>query len=427
MSARCEMRSLQDIQFFLLLGYFPDYKEKVKIDLSHIDRNLTSGFSDEDLQKQAERLFLETIEKQFLSGKRHVIPLSGGMDSRALLSALMEFTEISNLETYTFGTPGTCDYEIGNAVAAKAQVRHTPIDLAKVVWKDDELIRIAKMNDCQTFLFHHPPLGILERFKDATIWSGYIGDAVCGGHLRSCPSQSLIEAKKSYIQNRAEVKSLSLINRSSSDFVPLIGGGDLPPTDLSYDEQVLFAEVGKVTAPHVLTGDYNYITPYINTNFCNFMLSLPDEKRKNRRLFLDMCHQKFSFLFDLPSKNYYGLRRDDPSLFKFLIRLRNRFWKIGRKYIRRFDWPALPMTNYFDIDLAIRNDSNFRNLMFIHLQDLKSRSCVDWIDIDTLWYSHTNRNANYGDALAILMSLEINFKAMKQNNISNNIQTAGMI
>ena len=36
---------------------------------------------------------------------KHVVPLSGGLDSRGVLVTLLEFTEARNIKIYTFGTP----------------------------------------------------------------------------------------------------------------------------------------------------------------------------------------------------------------------------------------------------------------------------------------------------------------------------------
>ena len=55
------------------------------------------------------------VHASITPGRTHYIPLSGGLDSRALLAAAMEAG--AEVETLTFGMPGTMDYEDGNRVA----------------------------------------------------------------------------------------------------------------------------------------------------------------------------------------------------------------------------------------------------------------------------------------------------------------------
>ena len=410
------MKEDLDIQFFLHMGYFPRYESKVSLDLSSIQFDLLESLSDTVLLEKCHSNFQASIENLFETGKKHVIPLSGGMDSRAILSALASFTEAHNIETYTFGIPGTCDFDIGCEVARLAQTKHTAVDLSKTQWSESEIFSIAKMNDAQTFLFHHPPLSILERYKDCIIWSGYIGDAVTGGHLKNDPAFNLDDAKKRYLLKRREVKSMSMIERSLEDFLPYVGGEEFIETSMSHDERVLFSEVGKVTAPHVLLGDYNYKMPFINSPFFDFIMAAPQPLRHKQKLFLSMCHSYYPSLFDLPSKTYYGLRHSDIFAKVLLVRARNRIWRFLKERFLFLDIPALPMTNYFDYDHALRNDDQLKELVHSHLIDLKERQCVEWLDIETLWQDHLTKRFNRGDALMILFSLEINLKIIETDS-----------
>ena len=399
-----------DLQFFLHLGYFPRYEEKVVLDYSGIDRSRYEGASRAELLEQGAQVLKETIAGGFESGNRHIVPISGGLDSRAILAALMECTNAANIDTYTFGTPGTYDYDLGCKVAEWAGTNHTAIPLDDYEWSEDDFVQAAERFEYQTFLFHHAPIKLLDQFADGITWSGYIGDAVSGGHLKPQPAETLEEGRKRYLKKRAEVKSISFITRPIEDFAPLIGGGKFEPHFLTYDEQVLFDEVGSITAPHVLMTGFDYKTPMINSPFWNFYMSIPDGFRKNQNLFIEVMLREYPDLFGLPSKTSYGLKLSSSDLQKFVRRGRNKLWNIARQNIRAVDWPALPMTNFFDADLLLRNNETLSRIVRHNLENLQKRNVVPWIDIDALWNAHINRKAHHGDALKILFSLEMNLK-----------------
>ena len=90
---------------------------------------------------------------------------------------------------------------------------------------------------------------------------------------------------------------------------------------------------------------------------------------------------------------------------------------MGRDYLKMFDWPALPMTNYMDLDALLRRDKNLKEIVFLELNDLKGRGVADFIDIDAIQNRHMNRQGNHADALKILFSLEMNMKGLEAQAI----------
>jgi len=366
-----------DINFFLHLGYFPDYAPRVALDLSSAPPEYEA-----DLHKQAVDLFREAVAADFVSGSkkhgRHVVPLSGGLDSRAILCALMECTDAANIETYTFGTSGARDFEMGAEVAKVAGVKHRAIDLAAHKWRAEELLEIAGRQDAQTFLFHHVPLDIMNEYKDAHIWSGYIGDVVSGGHTPKNPAADLQSAKMKYLKGRAES---NLYQGDLTDLTQLLGAIDC---GASFDERVKLFEMGNVTAPHVLMDGLTYKTPFINNAFFDFFMGLPREHRLGRRLFIEAFTREYD-LFALPSTVNVPLWR----------RAIGRFIHGGDSFAR----------NYFDFNMKLRRDNNFAALIRAGLDDLKARDIVGGIDIDAIW------NARRAKDIKILYSLEMNLKA----------------
>jgi len=178
---------LINLNSFLKLGWFLGFKnKKLKFNYSGIDKNKYKGMKQDELINLGVTKFRNAISSIFESNKSHVVPISGGLDSRAILAGLLEHTSADKIYTYTFGTPGTLDYEIGNKIAKIFGTKHTKFPLTEYNYNIDEMLDISKKVDFQTILFHHPPIRELEnRYKDKFIWSGFMGDPSAGSHYKN--------------------------------------------------------------------------------------------------------------------------------------------------------------------------------------------------------------------------------------------------
>lgn len=87
------------------------------------DENYDSRSSDE-LISELGTLWQKAIKRRIQKNDRVLIPLSGGLDSRAILAEVLQITSKENIITFTFGHPGSFDFEIGKLVAKNAGVRN---------------------------------------------------------------------------------------------------------------------------------------------------------------------------------------------------------------------------------------------------------------------------------------------------------------
>lgn len=403
--------NIYNLNSFLLLGYFVEYRnDEYKLDLSKINKSKYINYPLDELIDSGKQQFISCISNRYDSSRQNVIPLSGGLDSRAILGALLECTGSKNLYTYTYGVPGTYDYDIGNHIAKIIGTNHISLDLTKYKYSVQELIDVAKRTDYQTVLFHHPPLWELDsKFKDGVIWSGYIGDAIVGGHLKKIPSSSLNEAKIKYLNNRALVRNIHMINCTKKDISDLFTCDCINDKILSIDEQLLFQEgCQKFTAPNLLIKGYQYETPFINNSWMDFCLSIDNKYRYNQGLYQYMLIKAFPNLFSIGTKNNHGLpitTNKSRIYFKgFLKRIKKNINKIHSIFKN-------PYMNYMDFGEAIRLRHDFYNIVYNNIMDLDRRNIIDWIDLKSLLKNHLNGQYDFGNALVILTSLELIFKA----------------
>jgi len=402
------------IESFLKFGYFIEYsRERCPIDFSHIERAPYADVPREELLRLGIDKLRETFAAQFAAGAQHVVPISGGLDSRLILCSLLEHTEARNIHTYTYGIPGGYDYEIGTLVAKEVGTRHVAFPMNRVSYHRDDLIEVAKREDCQAVLFYNQPLREVERlFGGGLFWSGYVGDVVAGSYLLEPSSASLLEAKRRHLARRRMVTSIALSRASDEDLVPYMAGGSQSPDVLSWDEQVFFEEAAtKFTVAHVLWEGFRYKTPLINTPWMDFILSVPNRFRLGTKLMIDIGRKAFPAIFELPSKNRIGHRFDTPEVVVRATFWMNRARKLAHQFAPSISWPN---SLYNDLNEAIRTSADVRAIVRDAIEALKRRGICDWVDFDGIWQRHMSRRRNHGDALIVLASLELLLSAREE-------------
>jgi len=406
-----------DVNSFLKFGYNLNYKNNDYIfDLSGIDKEKYKDLSENDLIEIGKKKFLESFFKLFDSEDRHVVPLSGGLDSRAILGALLNFTKPENIYTYTFGVPGTLDYEIGNLIARKIGTRHTCFNLNEFMFSQNDLLVSSKNVDGQTVLFHQPPIKeLLNKFSDAKIWSGFMGDPLAGSHLVLDASSNIQKIKDTFISKNTFVKSYEFTNFGNKDFYEYIYFPNYDLSKVSIYEQIdFFNRQLKYIAPHVLLKGFNYILPFLETTWFNFILSVDNKYRKNERLYRKIILSLFPDLFRYPTKTKFGARLNSSRLIVLLNKIKN---KVKQKSSSIFPFVVDPYINYIDFNDAIRKRVDLNTLIHSNIMDLKKRNIINEIDINEIWERHIKKTSNHADLLLVLASLEIHFKAseMKEN------------
>ena len=407
-----------DIPAYLHFGYLPRYEDGFEGILDklwlHLDtRWLVDGESalvekGTAVLYNALRQAVEAVGKD----KLHILPLSGGLDSRAILGGLLENVDRTKIQAVTFGTPGTWDYEIGQQVAQAVGVRCEAIDLTAADWRwdIDGLRETAVQTKTPTWLFDaYVNRHIPQYFgTEAVYWSGFMGDPLAGSHLLPTDSVSWERARFQFIKRNQFARSMRL---SPPDFAAENTLPDKPllPADLlSYDEQLDFAIRQRCLISHiVLPQGYDYQTPFLHPEWVEFILNVPRQCRTELKLYKRILQAAYPTLFALPTKTNNGLPLQAPRWRQAIqtnkLRVRHR--------VRRY-WPWInlgvpPQTNYIDFDDGLRHRADLQQLVYENIQSLKKRGVVDWLDLEAIWQRHQKRQANYADALRLLASLEI--------------------
>jgi hypothetical protein len=161
--------------------------------------------------------------------------------------------------------------------------------------------------------------------------------------------------------------------------------------------------------PQVLLEGYTFRSPFLDPDWVQFCLSIPNEYRKKQRAYKRILQKAYPDLFALPVKNNVGLPLNS-SPFRKYSRLAIELARRGAKQLGLPGTGIDPRLNYMDIAESIRSGP-LRITVRENLQDLQHRNLVSWIDIETLWGEHQSGKFDHSDALNLLTSLEIHLKA----------------
>lgn len=414
-----EILTENQIRCFLHYGYLPKPSlvdvqgvlDKCKISLNEqksaepIDALVEKGAAILD------RVFREVASS--VGDETVAIPLSGGMDSRAILAGMLDYLPKEKIRTATFGVPGALDYEIGPRVASNAGVRNKPFNLDEVVWDESELIGYAEKLHrpiplVEGFLFRKA-LGLFER--ESIIMSGFMGDPLSGARLPKRESRTWHDACLQFADR----------NNYSMSQPACPPSGCLPPqllqnsAALSLDDQLdFFVRQRTFIKPLVLPKGYRHITPFLNPEWVEFMLALPRTLREGQVLYKKILLHAYPDLFSLPLKNLLGLtlRASRPSI--VLKKMLNKAHAKGRQYVSSiFSRPSSGL-NYIDFEKAYRSKPDLVSIADKSLRDLQRRRIVEHIDIASVWHEHIENRRDNARMISLLVSLEVFLKSKER-------------
>ena len=339
---------------FLRMGYFLDYKNRsYDFDLTEVNKDKYKSADEADLVKIGSHLIKNTIGYYYRENSDICVPLSGGLDSRAILAGLLEYTSAANINTFTFGTPGTLDYDIGCDIAKMFGTKHTVMPLTEHNFTLDELIDTSNSIDNQTVLFSTYPLYQLEQlYSNHVIWSGAFAGTISGNVLMQDASESIEGAKANFINHAyTHVKSVKLTNCDDEELHTLLDISFIDKNQVTYEEQ-LHMKVAQLKwiAPHLLIKGFEFAAPFINKDWITFMLSIDNKFRFGQQLYKSILMYAFPKAFAYKTKShYYGLPLNADKALIFAHRGLNKVKKIANRLMSASTVNFVkPSTNYID-------------------------------------------------------------------------------
>ncbi|HIH36311.1 MAG TPA: hypothetical protein HA232_00160 [Methanocellales archaeon] len=376
-------------------------------------------YSAHEAAHRFDALFDDLVDQS--GSMRHLVPLSGGWDSRSILGALLERVETDRIATVSFGVPGQLDYDLGKMVADSAGVKHHALDLRSVDFAWDaikESVASSPWTYVPDGFFNSLCRNLFSSESDA-IWIGFLGDPLAGSHILDLADNRHVQLAFSAKQKRCKKPPLCLPEFFFADAFPV----PEQDTSIAYDDALDLGirqahAIASIVLP-IRTWDHwgafigkekngaQVIAPYADSAWAGYWLSAPREVRKGQKLYLEMLNLKFPELFSLPGKVNYGIKLNHGM--RSMVRRSSHFFRLQMQ--RLVPWLRIRSSlgaNYLDYDEMFRNREDYQATLRIAFEYLKENKVVSWLDLDKLWEEHMKRKNDNGDAFCVLLGLAAN-------------------
>ena len=391
----------------------------------------------EELIEELGALWQRAVERRIKKDKTIIIPLSGGLDSRAILAAALRCTPKDNIITFTFGEKGSFDFEIGTKVAEKADVENIPLSAEKDDFEEQYNI---SMDDIEGMIDATPYFAIrgykeMEKYGN-NLFTGTMIDVLLGRHILShiFPSDMLkkeILSEEDYTKVKKLIFNHQKLNYET-EILQLFDPDFLRNMDIKYSfdrTHPKFENVNNKKFPNYFAvWDYtnrwnkyiyfavlrdrnlfNYLT-MLDSDLVDFTFKLPPELRLDENLYIQMLLKKYPELFKLPTKTNQGLRLDAGNVSLFLRRAilfsKTRANKISSMLIKRNVFMNKGK-NYIDYDDLIRRDKEYRNYMRRMIEKVEEREYFNKDYIEDIWRLHMQGKKNYAMLFGLLVTFEL--------------------
>jgi len=353
----------------------------------------------------------EAAVAQCAKGSSHVVvPLSGGLDSRAILGALLAHRDAREIRTFTMGTPGTFDYDIGNLVAHHIGTQHQTVDLpAMPTSADDFTRRIHDLHGLVDPIDNIPWRKMtLSSVAQSNILSGFLGDPLTGSHLT--PAFSSIETELS-TASRFETVLLRQVNRhltkcqdifepgldaSTSKLVEcarraaVVPDSDIATWMMRWD---LMVRQPRYIVPSVMPQleDATVSLPFTRTAFASFAEELHGDELLDQSLYKAMLLRRYPTLFQLPTKTYHGRSLSPETTWnRVRDRLASSAKRCAPRVVRRAAQKKLQrrMANYYVKQEVLEKDGMLRKAVWDAANSAVEGGFLRKRAIERIWNEH---------------------------------------
>ena len=413
------------IKLFLHCGYLPGY-DKVFGNHDFDNTYLTTlNLIVENLSERKETIDTRQAKVEFLSlmkqsvsrelertnSKPIILPLSGGLDSRAILAILLELGAGDLITTVTFGMPGTFDYEIGRQVAKVAETKHVSIDLTQENVNQSSMEEFSKTTEGWHFIFDAWYNRLIpERFgSNVVYWSGFLGGELGGSHVPENEARDWSTSIDKFLCTNAFDLGWGQLRLTPEEKISFFGVPHCDPNIMSYADQLDFFERQRwLILNNVTDRKHDYALPFLDSELFSFFISLPLSERRGCNFYHKALQNIGSPLFDLPCTNFKGYPLGGSALKIFLKRLALGLDFRLRYYLPFYRFGASKNSNHVGFYQVLHTRKDYQKLAFDNISDLKMRGYFDFCDVDKLWQSR--KRGDIGLQLLLMSCLEIKLK-----------------
>lgn len=416
------MRNLShnELNTYLHYGYIPRLENGRKIlDVIrfHRERSQTSYTNNrsEDFYIHKGVKILHRIFDELLKGKeheKHLIPLSGGLDSRLIFAALLDRVPAERIHTITFGSPGSWDYDIPGKLVKGTGVNWERIDCTQLDYSIDNLVRATK-NGGQ---WSSTPDTFINRLslkldEDFHRWSGFFGGEITGSYF-----DLNLQGKDNYQKFADYQKRSKSITLTHPEYIPksaLLKVPGIPYNFSEFELIFLYNRTASGAIPILYPSEVDILTPFMHPDWVEFITMIPANLRKGGYLYKKIMLKMYPDWMSKSCKNNHGLGLGEDSW--LLSKANQTKLKIRFEFTRRMKSIKYPPAgiNYLYYEQAIKKIPSLRSAIEESCESLEKNQTVPWISPLSIFRDHLKGKSDHSQALLILLGLESNLRAKK--------------
>lgn len=355
----------------------------------------------EDAATKLGDIFISAVKKRYLPQEKISIPLSGGLDSRAIFAAVNTLYPESTGYAYTFGIEGCDDIEIAKSAVKLSHWKHKSYFFnsqnwfeprIEKVWQTDGMYNIMDMHGSESEI-------VTDVLKTSNInLNGYLGGAVLGGSYFNRKQQIDLRVNKSISQFYYQ----GYIKDYQNKFF-----------QINHFDPFLFMNRGRRFINMGITNalsDIEQRLPFFDNKLIEFIFSLPDEYRVGHKLYASMLLKTFPTYFKtIPWKNT-GMTIDKKITLWGKVKRRLK-WELRRRGMIAI------AKNYHNYPDWIRDDNTFSEIEKIVSN--KSSYIKKYLDIDIrekYLLPHLKENKNNSEQILRATTIELYLQRVFYND-----------
>lgn len=332
-----------------------------------------------NLLKLIDNVVNQSIEKtiEIAAGRKIIIPLSAGYDSRLLLGKLIEFG-YNNILCYTYGPKNIWEAKVASKVCKNLNI---PWEFVSLTSKDKSIFDTKERREYYTKASGYCSIPHLADFyalkklidnkiinpSDSLIINGQSGDFISGGHIRSEVKQLEVNfilknfiSKHFSLWENLKIKN-NLISIENEIKVNLeMSFNTTNPEILAKQFELIECEERQFK--YVVNGqrayeyyDIDWYLPFWSDEFLAFFSKLSIDDKLHQNAYIEYCESyNPSSVFDVEMKGNINSLPYSLKVINLLLRIFSKVISIDKakfrkRYLNYFDKyaPYYPMRNYF--------------------------------------------------------------------------------
>lgn len=372
------------------------------------------------------RLWLQAVERRMQGDGRMGLFLSGGLDSRAIASAI--YRRHYPIHAVTFGKKGCDDYKIAKKVCEKLGIDHHFVKITGERWFSN-LEKVVYLTDGLLNVIHEHSLDAIDMAKKYfdVLLDGFAGDLVVGGSYLSREFIDNKEVNEHFIMVLSQIDAKIPIENASELYSPKILDKVQGISQRAAREEIkqwvkdskgsdyflLNNHVRRFTLTGMICTQTKLETlkPFFDNDFIEFVYSLPNELRFNHYIYNKMLLKFFPKTFkDIPWHKT-GL----PIGSSKITQKMHRYYIGGKsgsnRLLQKIGLPPLFKDNrdYVDYDNWMRNNKQLREYIYNTVLNERAlnRGYFNPEFIRGLIDKHMSRKENNAQIIGLLLTFEL--------------------